>query len=345
VSDTEQSDWVGYLQRLIWDDREFAQVVVAAAQLGIADLVKDGPRSPADLAELSGTHEPSLYRLMRYLASRGIFVEGADQRFSMTASAEPLREDHPQSIRAFALFCGSEFYQRAWGGLADSVRTGQPAFERVYGKPFFDYLAEHSDMAQIFNGVMTRGTLREATAIADRHGFNRYRTIVDVGGGHGTLLAQILDLHPDPVGVLFDSPEVIAGAHGSIDTHVAGGRMQTVAGDFFEAVPTGADAYLLKSIIHDWDDEQAVAILKNCRAAMAADARVLIVDLIVAEGNVESAAKHRDMTMLVFLHGRERTQDEYRHLLARAGLRLVQTTPTDSGLSIIEAAPAQDGAP
>jgi hypothetical protein len=341
VSDTEQSNWVGYLQRLIWDDREFAQVVLAVAQLGIADLVEDGPRSTAVLAELSGTHEPSLYRVMRYLASRGIFVEGPDKRFSMTALAEPLREDHPLSVRGFALFCGSEPYQRAWGGLADSIRTGEPAFERVYGKPFFNYLAEHSDMAQIFNEVMTRRTVTEATAIADGHDFSRYRTVVDVGGGHGGLLAQILDHHPDLVGVLFDSPEVIAGAHAYIDKHVAGGRLQTVAGDFFEAVPEGGDAYLLRSIIHDWDDEPAVAILKNCRAAMAADGRALIVELIVAEGNVESPAKHVDIGMMVFLRGRERTEDEYRHLLGRAGLRLVQTTPTDSGLSIIEAASAR----
>jgi hypothetical protein len=171
VSDTEQSNWVGYLQRLIWDDREFAQVVLAAAQLGIADLVKDGPQSTAVLAELSGTHEPSLYRVMRYLASRGIFVEGPDKRFSMTTLAEPLREDHPLSVRGFAVFCGREAYQRAWGGLADSIRTGEPAFERVYGKPFFNYLAEHSDMAQIFNEVMTRRTVSEATAIADGHDF------------------------------------------------------------------------------------------------------------------------------------------------------------------------------
>jgi hypothetical protein len=252
-----------------------------------------------------------------------------------TTLAEPLREDHPRSIRVLALFGGSDAYQRTLGGLGYSVRTGRPAFEHVYGKPFFDYLAEEPDLAQIFNDAMTGSVVGEGAAIAAGHEFSLYRTIVDVGGGHGALLAQILDRHAGPVGVLFDAPKVISSAHGSISELVAHGRLQTVPGDFFDAVPAGADAYLLKSIIHDWDDERAVAILKNCRAAMAADERVLLVELIVAEGNVESPAKHRDFAMLVFVHGRERTEGEYRDLLDRAGLRLTQTTPTDSGLSII----------
>jgi hypothetical protein len=340
MTGTEHSDWAGYLQGLIGTDREFAQTIIVAAQLNIADLLTNGPRRVADLAERTGTHAPSLYRLLRYLASRGIFIEDADGRFSLTSSAEPLRSDVPNSIRALALWNGSEGYQRTWTNLAHSVRTGESAFEHVYGEPFFKRLSGDPELAQAFNDVMTYSSVEDGPAIVAAYDFSGLRKIVDVGGGHGALLALILDRYPETTGVLFDAPEVVAHTGGALERHVTLGSAEKVAGDFFQALPPDGDAYLLKYIIHDWDDDHAISILRNCGAAMAPNGKVLIIEMLVPEGNAKSPAKVLDITMLLFTGGRERTEKEYAGLLHRAGLRLVRTAPTASRFTIIEAAAA-----
>jgi hypothetical protein len=342
MTDTSALGPVEYLRRL-FDDAEFSYLVVVAAELGVADLLAPGPRSIADLSVAAGVDAQSLYRVLRALASRGLFREDGGQRFSLTPLAEPLRADVAHSVRPDALWIGSEAYRRTWGDLSYSVRTGQPAFDHVYGKPFFDYLAEQPALARIFNDVMTSASSDEGAAIAAAYDFSGHRRIVDVGGGHGALLAAVLDRYPGPLGVLFDLPDVVETARGAIDRHITAGRVEKVAGDFTEAVPHGKDAYLLKWIIHDWDDEAAIRILTNCRTAMAPTGKVLLVEIVIPEGTAGSDATSLDTTMLVFTGSRERTEGEYRDLLHRAGLTLVKTTSTASMFSILESTLSRPG--
>ena len=330
---------VAYLSQLI-GNTGFIHAILLAANLGLADLLKNGPVSIADLAEATGTHAGSLYRMLRALASRGIFSEDADGRFSLTALADPLRSDAPDSIHNWALFVGSEAELQTWAHLSYSIRTGKPAFEHIFGKGWFNYLDEQPEMAHIFNNLMTNGSSSDAAAIIEAHDFSAYRKIVDIGGGHGALLAHILEQNPQFSGVLFDAPSVIAGAAGAIDTYVNQGRAEKVAGDFFEAVPNGGDAYVLKYITHDWDDERAIMILKNCRQAMAENGRVLLVEVVIPAGNAPSSGKFLDLEMLLYFYSRERTEAEYRDLLQRAGLELIRITPTASQFSIIESVAA-----
>ncbi len=327
-----------YLRQLI-GNTGLVHTILVAANLGLADLLKNGPLSIADLAEATGTHARSLYRMLRALASHGIFSEDADGRFSLTALADPLRSDAPDSIRTSALFIGSEPELQTWANLSYSVRTGRPAFEHIFGKGWFDYLDEQPEMAKIFNDLMTGGSASDAAAIVEAHDFSVYRKIVDLGGGHGALLAHILEKNTQASGVLFDAPSVVASATGAIDALVNQGRSEIVGGNFFETVPNGGDAYVLKYIIHDWDDEQAIVILKNCRQAMAENGRVLLVEMVIPAGNAPSAGKFLDLEMLLYFHSRERTEAEYRDLLEQAGLKLLTTTPTASPFSILEAAP------
>jgi gamma-glutamylcyclotransferase (GGCT)/AIG2-like uncharacterized protein YtfP len=228
-------------------------------------------------------------------------------------------------------------------GYERVVTTVHMPTDHVYGKPFFDYLAEQPAFAKIFNDVMTRESSDEGASIAAAHDFSGYRRIVDVGGGHGALLAAVLNRYPGPVGVLFDLPDVVATAHGAIDRHIAAGRVEKLAGDFSEAVPPGGDAYLLKWIVHDWDDEAAIRILTKCRTVMPPAGKVLLVEVVIPQGTAGSDATRLDTTMLVFTGSRERTEREYRELLHRAGLTLLAITPTASPFSILEATPAQDG--
>lgn len=330
---------VEYL-RSLFDDVEFSYLVVLAVELGIADLLKSGPQSVGELARATQVDVTSLGRVLRALASRGVFDDVGEHRFALNPLAEALREDAVRSVRPLALWCGSEAYRRTWGALAHSVRTGEPAFDHVYGKPFFDYLADDRTLSKIFSDVMTSGTSDDSAAIAAAHDFSAYRRVVDVAGGHGALLAAVLDRYPEPAGVLFDLPHVLDATGESLERHLGTGRLEKVAGDFSEGVPPGADAYLLKWIIHDWDDEAALRILENCRAAMTPTGRLLIVEILVPESSADAAPTRLDTTMLVFTGSRERTEHEYAALLDRAGFTLLKTTPTDSNFSILEAAPS-----
>lgn len=341
MTDVSAPETAEFLRR-VFDDVELSYLVVVAAQLGIADLLASGPRPVGDLAATTGVDATSLDRVLRALAHRGLFRDDGDQRYSITQLAEPLRRDAVDSIRPQALWSGSEAYRRTWNDLAYSVRTGKPAFDHVYGKSFFDHLADDQALAKTFSDVMTSSTSDDGASIAAAHDFSGYRRIVDVGGGHGALLTAILDRYPGPVGVLFDIHDVLVTAHGAIDRYISGGRLETVAGDFSQRVPPGADAYLLKWVIHDWDDEAANRILTNCRMAMAPGGKVILVEVVVPQGSSCPEATRLDTTMLVFTGSRERTEREYMELLDRAGLTLLKITPTTTPFSLLEAIPSRD---
>lgn len=318
-----------------------SQAVYVAAKLGIADLVKDNPRAVSELAAATGTNPNALYRILRALASIGVFSETAPKTFGLTPVAEPLLSDRAGSMREMAIWMGEEAHWRVYGEMLYSVRTGKNAFERVHGQEPFPYLFEtNRELGEIFNRAMTSFSASVAPAIAEAYDTSGAKLLVDVAGGHGLLLSAFLKANPELKGVLFDVPTVIEGAGALLDGEGVAARVETAAGDFFQSVPAGGDLYMMKHIIHDWDDARARAILKNIRAAMNDDGKVLIVEMVVKEGNEPDFSKIMDLEMLVTPGGVERTAEEYGELLARAGLRLTRIIPTASPYGIIEAVKA-----
>jgi hypothetical protein len=309
-----------------------------AAELGIADLLRDGPRTSDQLADRCGAHPQALYRLLRALASVGVFIEEEERRFGLTPAAELLRSDVPGSMRALARMYGSEQY-RAWGSLLESVRTGEPAFDGLFGSGYFEYLAHDPDANAVFNEAMTGWTSQLADAVAATYDFDRDGVVVDVGGGHGLLLSTVLRAHPAMRGILFDLPHVAASAKPLLEQAGVAARCETVGGDFFDSVPSGGTYYLLAQILHDWDDERCRVILDNCRRAMLADGRLLIVEQVIPPANEPSLGKWLDLHMLVLLAGRERSHEGYAALLESAGFELTNVIPTSSGASIVEGVP------
>jgi O-methyltransferase domain/Dimerisation domain len=315
-----------------------SRAVCAAAKFGIADLLRKAPKTVEELAAETGTHTPSLYRLLRGLASAGIFAEEGDGRFRSTPLAATLESDAPGSLRYFALAeLGQEHYS-AWEEFPYSIETGEMAFVHRFGKDAWAYYAEHPEHAEVFNNAMTKMTELVNASVVSAYDFSRFRRIVDVGGGHGRFLGAMLKASPEARGVLFDSPQVISGAKRIAEEGLTG-RADLVPGDFFESVPEGGDAYALKWIIHDWNDEQCVVILKNCRRAMTKNGVVLIIETVIPKGNEPFFGKLLDLNMLVMTGGRERTEQEYKQLLATAGFRLVRIVTADSGFSVIEGEP------
>jgi predicted O-methyltransferase YrrM len=312
-----------------------SQAVYVAAKLGIADLVKDGPRSAEDLAGVTSTHAPSLYRLLRALASVGVFAEDGQRRFGLTPTAECLRSDLPGSQRGLAVMNGEEHY-RAYGDLLYSVQTGKPGFDRVYGMPVFDFLSRHPEQARTFDEAMVGVHGRETAAMVEAFDLSGVKVLADVGGGNGSLLTAVLMRYKAMRGVLFDLPGVIERARKNIEAAGLQDRCQCVAGNFFESVAGGADAYLLRHIIHDWDDEKSTQILKNVHAVLPAGGRVLVVENVIEPGNAPAFGKLLDLTMLVLPGGKERTEEEYRALFAGAGFRLSRVVPTKADVSVIE---------
>jgi ubiquinone/menaquinone biosynthesis C-methylase UbiE len=306
-----------------------------AAKLGIAVLLADGAKGSEDLAQATGTHPHSLYRVLRLLASQGVFAEVESRRFALTPLATLLRADVPGSLRALAIRTGGLDW-RPWGALLHSVRTGTPAFDHVYGMSLFAYLAQDAEAAQVFNDTMTMFTQRNTAAVVGAYDFSAVGTIVDVGGGHGALMAAILEASPRTRGILVDLPAVIEGARRQITARGLHPRCELVAGDFFESVPVGGDAYILKWIIHDWDDERAITILRNCHRAMVPGGRLLLVEALIPFDNEPHFGKSADVTMLAFTGGMERTEAEYRVLLDSAGFVLTRIIPTDSHSSVLE---------
>jgi O-methyltransferase/methyltransferase family protein len=309
-----------------------SQALYVAAKLGIADLLKDGPKGSDALAQATQAHPAALRRLLRALVSLGVFEEDAQGRFGLTPMGTHLRSDVPGSLRAPVLFLAGEEGWRSWGALLHSVQTGEPAFDHVYGMGGFDYYAEHPEGAKILDEAMAGFTALVADAVLGAYDFSGTRTLVDVGGGNGALLAAILKAHPTMRGILFDLPHVVSGAPQVLGDAGVVARCQVVGGSFFESVPEGGDAYLLKWIIHDWDDERSVAILTACRRAMKGNGKLLVVDQVLphrAEPSESTDAFMFDLEMLVVTSGgRERSEDEFRTLLAAAGFRLNRVVAT-----------------
>jgi SAM-dependent methyltransferase len=314
-----------------------SQAVCVAAKLGVADLLASGPTSASELAEATGTHPRSLYRILRTLASYGVFRELADGRFELTPLAEDLRSDAPGSLRDAAIFMGEEWHWRVWGHTLHSVRTGDPAWERAHGSEIFPWFAAHPEESRVFDRAMTSFSTLATAAVVEAYDFSGFDTLVDVAGGHGLLLSAILSANPQLRGVLFDQPHVIEDARAFVASKGLQERYELAGGDFFESVPAGADAYILKHIIHDWDDGRAVSILKNIARAMREDGRVLLVEMVLPPANVPHLGKVLDIEMLTSPGGLERTEEEYGELFDRAGLRLARVVPTRSPYSIVEA--------
>lgn len=321
------------LRRMI-NGYQVSQAIHVAATLSIADLLAGGSRGVDELAEASGTHAPSLYRLLRALASVGVLHEEDERRFSLTPLGEPLRSYAPESLAGWAAFVGRPYYWQAWSELLHSIRTGENAFRHVYGANVWEYRSAHPEESAIFDRAMTSTTRQVERAVIEAFDFGRFRTLVDVGGGRGALLAAVLAKHPEMTGVLFDQPHVVS--RDLLEAARVADRCRVVAGSFFEAVPEGGDAYVLKEIIHDWEDQQAVAILTVCRRAMPDTGSVLVIERELGRPNEDPGPKFADLNMLVSPGGRERTLPEYAALFEAAGLRLAGTTPTGSGMQVIE---------
>lgn len=311
------------------------QMLYTAAKLGLPDLLAAGPRTAGELAAETGTHDRSLYRLLRALASLGVFAEDQAGRFALTPLADCLRSDQPGSQRAMALMVGEEQYH-CWGRLLDSLRTGQTAFEAIHGQPIFDYLAQRPEQAQIFDAAMTAIHGRETAAVLDVYDFTGIATLADIGGGNGTTLCGILERLPQMRGILFDLPGVVDRARVQIERSGLAERCRAVGGSLFESVPGGADAYLLRHIIHDWNDEQCGTILRTIHRAMRPGARLLVVETVIPPGNEPCFGKLLDLAMLLIPGGAERTEAEYRRLYEAAGFRLTRIVPTSAEVSVIE---------
>ncbi|MGH3768076.1 MAG: methyltransferase [Pseudonocardiaceae bacterium] len=317
-----------------------SQAISVFARLGVADALASGPQDAEEIAELVDAHGSALYRLLRALGDVGIVAEHDDRRFALTPVGELLRSDVPGSLRGLATMVGMPFHRYPWTDLYETVRTGESAFDRVHSTELFDYLAEHPEDAAVFDAAMTSVSTSDTVSIIKAYDFSRFSTIVDVGGGRGGLLSAILSANPHLQGVLFDDPAVVAGADEEISGAEVVDRCTVMSGDFFDSVPEGGDAYLLSSIIHDWDDDQATRILSVCRGAMADTACVLLAEVVVPTGNEPSGGKLLDLEMLVMTGGgRQRTEAEYRSLFARAGLRLTRIVPSSGVVSLVEAVP------
>lgn len=311
------------------------QSLYVAAKLGIADLVAAGPQPVAALAEATGTHAQSLYRVLRALASVGVFAEDEAGHFGLTPLAATLQSNIPGSLRAMALLWGESWHWEAWSRFLTGVQKGTVPLVEATGQTLFEYFGAHPDHARIFEGAMTSFSGMEAAAVTGAYDFTGLDTIVDVGGGHGLLLGTILRANPARRGILFELPFMVDGADSLLRDLGVRDRCEIATGDFFQGVTPGGDAYLLKNILHDFTDEQALAILRNCRRAMAPGAKVLTIQEAIAPGNGPSFGKLIDIQML-FIGGRERTEAEYRDLYAAADLTLTRILPTGSPLNIIE---------
>jgi hypothetical protein len=313
-----------------------SQSLYAAAKLGIADFLQDGSKSSDELATLTGVKAQPLYRLLRALASVGIFAEQEPGYFSLTPLAECLVSDVPGSMRALAIMCGTEHYQ-AWGGIIHSLKTGESAFAHLSGMPLFEYLLQKPESARIFNQAMTSVSSIENSATITGYDFSGIHQLVDVGGGHGSLITSILQAYPKMRGILFELPPVIASAKDFITTTEVSEQCELVAGNFLEFVPSGGDAYILKNVLHNWDDERAIKILKNCHSAMKEDGKLLVVERVIPSGNEPFFGKFLDLMMMVMFSGSaERTEQEYRKLFEASGFRLSKIVSTPSEICVIE---------
>ena len=317
-----------------------AQAIQVAAELGIADALAEDPLPLDDLADRVGADPDALRRLMRALISRGIFRQRRDGRYDLTALANALRSDARFSMYGWARVVGSPQHREHWSLLVESVKSGKAILPQLRGKEAFEYLKDEPELAKVLHDAMTTLSDLAAVAVVAGYNFGLYRTIVDVGGGQGGLLSAILAATPNARGVLYDLPEVVAEASALLRQRGVEDRVRVEGGSFFDSVPSGGDAYVLKNVIHDWPDGQAVAILRNVRVAAGADATVLLVEMVLPEHDRDFAGKWVDLEMLLQANGRERDAAEYRDLLRQAGFRMTRVVQTASPFSVVEATPA-----
>jgi predicted transcriptional regulator len=315
-----------------------SKALSVVAELGVADHVKSTPTSIDEIAAHTGTHADSLYRVLRLLAAVGVFAESHDRAFALTPVSELLRTDARGSLRPMARWQDEHNHYTAWGELEHAVRTGKPGFDKAHGVQVFEFMKSHFEVARIFDEAMGGFTVSVGAAVAKAYDFSGVKHVVDIGGSHGVLLAALLDRYPHLRATLYDLPHVIEAARKALATAPHAGRIEALAGDFLEGVPKGADAYIMKSIIHDWDDEHCVALLSRCREAMAPGGRVLVVEGLVTDAQEDTFLKVLDLEMLVMTTGgRERTHAELAALMRKARLDLVRVVRTESPMSVAEA--------
>jgi SAM-dependent methyltransferase len=321
---------------LIWPSAFVVQSIHVVARLDIADILGPEPRTIDELAEATHVHAPSLKRVLRALTTLGVFAEDVDGRFRHTDLSQPLRSDHPESVRAWALLLGAHFVWRPLGELYESVRTGMPSFGRVYGERFFEWVNAHPEDGAVFNAAMTSGSVRRLPAVLAAYAFSHFERIVDVGGGHGALLAGILAASARTRGVLYDLPNVVAGAEALRAPEIAD-RCEVVGGDFFESIPADGDAYILSRVIHDWDDDAGLKILRNCRNVIRPNGRLLLLEGVSKPSNEPDPNKFFDVWFIGV--GYERSEAEYRALLGCGGFTLIRVVPTGGSSAILESRP------
>ena len=317
-----------------------SQALEVAAELGIADALVTGPLTADELARRVGADADAVERLMRALVSRGVFRRHRNGKYGLNRLAETLRADAPASMAAAALLYGSPQHREHWSTLAEAVRSGKSTIPALRGKDFFEYLNEEPQLAKLFNDAMTSISAMSEHAVVAAYDFDACPVVVDIGGGHGRLLATILAAAPSSRGVLYDLPGVAADAPSVMTKFGVAERVRIETGSFFESVPAGGNAYVLKHIIHDWADDEAVQILRNLRAVSDAGTTVLLVELVIPAHDREFVGKFADLEMLIVGGSRERTAAEYRALLERAGFRMTRVVPTASPYSLVEAKPA-----
>ena len=313
-----------------------SRAIAVAAEIGVADQLKDGPKSVEELAQAVGAHPESLYRLLRALAGAGIFSEEPDKHFGLTPLSELLSSDNPQSLRGFAAMMADAMNFETWADLPYSIQTGKPTFPHKFNTPWFTWLEQNPKEGKAFHDAMTSLSAGAVAAVVNAYDFSGIKKLVDIGGGHGLLLASVLAKYPNMTGILYDDPAVVAGSKELLAAHGVASRCETIGGNFFHSAPVGGDAYILKHIIHDWSDDECVTILQHCHKGMIAGGKVLIVEMVVPERNVPAVSKFLDLEMLLFLTGRERTTAEYGALLKRAGFELTRVVPTQSPYGVIE---------
>jgi hypothetical protein len=313
-----------------------ASAVNIAARLGLSDRLAGGPRSADDLARETGVNADALYRLMRALGGVGVYEEVAPRTFALTPAGAALC-DGP--VRWMALWIAGEFNFHVYANAMYSVKTGESAVPETVGHGVFEHFAKNPELSKVFNDAMTGFSSVVVPAVLEAYDFSGIRTLVDIAGGHGGVLTAILQKYPSMKGILFDLDHVIAGAVPTIQAKGLSDRCTTASGDFFKAVPSGGDAYIMKHIIHDWDDERAAVILSNIRKVLPEDGRVILIESVLPEGNEPGLGKVMDLEMLVMPGGKERTEREFRQLFERAGFTLTRIVPTQSPLSVVEARP------
>ena len=309
-----------------------------AAKLKIADRLADGPKSVYELACLTGANEDRLYRMLRSLAMMGVFAEVGERKFGLTPPADTLRTDAPESIHSLVMWLCDPFHLKIFSALPHTVETGDITFDHVYGKPVFEYFPQDPVEEQRFNDAMTCLSEMVVPAVLEAYDFSGIETLLDVAGGHGALLCAILARYPKMKGMLVDLPQVVEGTRKAVSGRGLMERCHVAHGDFFASIPGGADAIIMKHIIHDWDDDKAITILSNCRKALGGkpEGRILLVESVLPLGNEPHLGKLIDLEMMVFPGGRERTEHEFRSLFERAGLRLTRVIPTKAPLWIVE---------